>query len=293
MNALDHIEFRGRNIWDTNGVILQTIPDGTDLGYKGWTRSEMNDLDQLAIEAALPSENIDAVGPRDILFWDGADMNVIFGSPVWVGRADLNSSGVIAFEGFGGLPGSLSGSADREIFVYNPELRTVIQLTDDDDVDDSWATVMADGTIVWTGAGRYPGYVAYAGDLEIFLAVPTGDADGDGIADATDNCPLEPNTDQADAGGVGELSPPDGVGNACQCGDLDGSGWVADADLLLMRTQIAGGASAPLPERCSVAGVDGPDATACDLLDVAFLTRALDDLGPALKELCAPAHAWQ
>ena len=293
VNALDHIEFRGRNIWGTNGLIVQLIPAGMDLGYAGWRRSELNDLDQLAIEAAFPPAPPDSEGPRDILFWDGAAMSVIFRSPIWVGRADLNNAGVVAFEGFGGLPGSLSGTADSEIFVYNPELGTVIQLTDDDDVDDAWPTITADGSIVWTGAGRYPGYVGYAGDLEIFQAVPTGDADGDGIADAIDNCPLEPNTTQADSGGVGALSPPDGVGNACQCGDLDGSGWVADVDLLLMRTQIAGLASPPLPERCSVAGFDGPDAGACDLLDVALLTRALDSLGPGLAQLCAPAHAWQ
>ncbi len=30
-----------------------------------------------------------------------------------------------------------------------------------------------------------------------------------------------------------------------------------------------------------------------DLLDIALLTRALDELGPGLVELRAPAHAWQ
>ena len=294
VNALDHIEFRARDLRDTNGVIVQTIPLGTDFGYRRWRRSELNDLDQLAIEAAFPpAPTIDEQGPRDIVFWDGAAMNVIFRNPVWVARADLNNSRVIAFEGFGGLPGSLSGSTDKEIFVYNPEFGTVIQLTDDDDADDRWPTVTADGTIVWTGKGRYPGYVSTSVDLEIFLAVPTGDADGDEVDDPLDNCPLEPNTDQADTGGLGPSSPPDGVGDACQCGDLDGSGSVTLGDLLLMRGEVAGLGGSPMPDRCSVTGFDGPDAAACDLLDIAVLARALGELGPGLVQLCAPAHAWQ
>lgn len=47
-----------------------------------------------------------------------------------------------------------------------------------------------------------------------------GDADGDGVADATDNCPLVANPDQADADG-------DGQGDACDP-DLDGDGMPND-----------------------------------------------------------------
>ncbi len=53
-------------------------------------------------------------------------------------------------------------------------------------------------------------------------ACPSGDADGDGVADTDDNCAFTPNADQADADG-------DGVGDACDSeptepDDLDGDG---------------------------------------------------------------------
>ena len=58
------------------------------------------------------------------------------------------------------------------------------------------------------------------------LALPAsaapGDADGDGVPDASDNCTLVANADQFDADN-------DGYGNACD-GDLDGSGRVTTAD---------------------------------------------------------------
>ena len=125
------------------------------------------------------------------------------------------------------------------------------------------------------------------------MAVPTGDADGDGVDDPLDNCPLEPNTSQDDAGGIGPASFADGVGDACQCGDVDGSLRVEQADVDLLRLDLAGVGPPPLPERCSVAGFDGPDAAECDLLDVVAIERALLGLDPGLLQLCAPAHAWQ
>ncbi len=294
INELDHIEFRARNIWGTDGFLVQILPGGQALGYSAWDRSEINDLDQLAIEAhPLPAPAAGEPKPSDILFWDGAAMRVVYRSPVWTLRPHLNNAGVIAFEGFGGLPGSISGGDDQEIFVYDPDLGSVIQLTDDDDAEDSWAAVTADGRIVWTGRGGYPGSTSYAGDQEIFMAVPTGDADGDGVDDPLDNCPLEPNPSQDDAGGIGPGSLPDGVGDACQCGDVDGSLRVEQPDVDLLRLDLAGAGPPPLPERCSVAGFDGPNASDCDMLDVVVLRRALQQLGPGLLQLCGPAHAWQ
>ena len=76
------------------------------------------------------------------------------------------------------------------------------------------------------------------------IAAPgAGDADGDGVADAADNCPQTPNADQADADGdlVGDVcdncrltanpdqadSDGDGVGDAC-----DNCSTIANADQL-------------------------------------------------------------
>ncbi len=51
------------------------------------------------------------------------------------------------------------------------------------------------------------------------------DTDGDGVADAVDNCPQIPNPDQADLDG-------DGVGDACDS-DIDGDGLDNDTEQLL------------------------------------------------------------
>ena len=51
----------------------------------------------------------------------------------------------------------------------------------------------------------------------------TGDRDGDGISDEDDNCPNDPNTDQADDDG-------DGIGDACDSADSDGDSIPDDED---------------------------------------------------------------
>jgi hypothetical protein len=76
----------------------------------------------------------------------------------------------------------------------------------------------------------------YAADVQLFLSVvemevrrarpvdlpPGDDYDGDSVRNATDNCPLVDNLDQADDNG-------DGVGNAC--GYFDSFlGWLVDSD---------------------------------------------------------------
>jgi hypothetical protein len=59
------------------------------------------------------------------------------------------------------------------------------------------------------------------------------DRDGDGHDDPVDNCPSFPNQGQQDVGGVGGAAPtPDGIGDACQCGDPTNNGWVTATDAL-------------------------------------------------------------
>ncbi len=57
---------------------------------------------------------------------------------------------------------------------------------------------------------------------ECFGVVTVTDSDNDGIPDETDNCPWDPNPDQADEDG-------DGMGDACE-DDLDGDGIVNSLD---------------------------------------------------------------
>ena len=180
------IEFGGSTIVDLLGNEVVDIPRSTlvDLNlhpavsnrYRMYRRGEINHLNQVAIEAdpgtSTGGVHPDFQGPRDILLWDGSTMRTVYSSDVYAGRADLNSSGILAFEALGGLPGSQSTPLDFEIFVYNANTDKLIQLTDDD-YNDQWATVLEDGSIVWNGTGNYADSTNnLATDQDIFIAEP-------------------------------------------------------------------------------------------------------------------------
>ncbi len=192
VNAANHVVFLGNWIRYPDGTLIESGPAPEDYGYRLWRRSETNDFDQVLIEAN-PNATSEDEGPRDVVLWDGDTVRVLYQSPVWAGRGDLNRAGMAVFEGLGGLPGSTSGAADREIFAYDLNTDTITQLTDDD-VDDLWPTVSEDGTVAWMGEGSYAGAASDDSDREIFLACP--DADGDGLAD-NGGCPTQPGTRQA------------------------------------------------------------------------------------------------
>jgi hypothetical protein len=59
------------------------------------------------------------------------------------------------------------------------------------------------------------------------------DVDGDGEADATDNCPFWSNPDQADFDG-------NGIGDECECGDQTEDGTVGILDILEINAVIFG-----------------------------------------------------
>jgi len=116
-------------------------------------------------------------------------------------------------------------------------------------------------------------------------SVPEPDADGDGVPDATDDCRYEPNADQADQGGIGLGSEPDGIGDACQCGDVDGNGvvTVSDASLYLHSLLTPPIATLVRPDLCNVGG-----SAACTIADAVIVRRAL--LTPpiaTIKQVCA------
>jgi Tol biopolymer transport system component len=123
------------------------------------------------------------------------------------------------------------------------------------------------------------------------------DVDADGVGDACDNCVYAPNGaneagipgvgNQTDTGGVGRVSPPDGIGDACQCGDVNGDGRVTLTDVTLVSRSLLHPPSAVLlrPDFCDVTADDD-----CFLDDVDALKRAL--LIPPralLEQQCLPA----
>jgi hypothetical protein len=116
------------------------------------------------------------------------------------------------------------------------------------------------------------------------------DYDGDGKENDTDKCVFAWNPGQEDSGGERTISP-NGRGDACECGDMDGNGIIGvdpdnpnpDMDLTVLQEALAG---TPGYEdemmRCSV-----DDDADCDIRDLVILQRAIaDEPGPALNALC-------
>ena len=113
------------------------------------------------------------------------------------------------------------------------------------------------------------------------------DADGDGVGDACDVCPTVPDAGQVDTGGVGLFSGPDGIGNACQCGDVNADGRVTLGDAVLIQRSrlVPPTAALAQPQLCDVGGTAG-----CTVTDAALIRRAL--LQPPTASLlprCTPA----
>lgn len=114
------------------------------------------------------------------------------------------------------------------------------------------------------------------------------DSDGDGVTDDVDNCVYAANPDQLDRGGVGAGSLPDGVGDACQCGDVSADGRVTTVDAVLIARSLLTPPTAVLanPPLCDVGGAAG-----CTLSDAVIVRGAL--LVPpttSIAPVCAPAR---
>ena len=116
------------------------------------------------------------------------------------------------------------------------------------------------------------------------FAGPPPDVDLDGVADTIDDCRYEANPTQTDSGGPSGATP-NGIGDACECGDLGTNGRVDDADVTLLRNWLAR-VPGPVPalQRCSVRG-----GVECDVVDFAVLRRARLSLAPGIAEVCAAA----
>ena len=119
---------------------------------------------------------------------------------------------------------------------------------------------------------------------------PTLDPDADAVAAYRDNCPFAFNPLQADGGGVMTTSP-DGIGDACQCADVNDDGVVDGADVDAYRDELADpiglGLTPAGVAKCSVIDSPGP----CEVLDVVVLERALEPtpLAPGVDQVCAAA----
>ena len=95
---------------------------------------------------------------------------------------------------------------------------------------------------------------------------------GGNVTGCRDNCALTADISQADIGGVGAAAPPDGNGNVCQCGDVQGNGRVTTADGTLITRSLLVPPTAVLaqPQLCNVGGT-----SACTTADAVIVTRGL------------------
>jgi hypothetical protein len=114
--------------------------------------------------------------------------------------------------------------------------------------------------------------------------IPGADFDDDGRHDDGDNCQYTWNPDQENRGALQTLEP-DKYGDACQCGESDGTGAIYAADPDRLQEVLAGLVTDPQAwERCSVA--EGPD---CNILDVVVIRRQLEGQAPEIAAVCTAA----
>jgi len=112
------------------------------------------------------------------------------------------------------------------------------------------------------------------------------DSDQDGVPDSTDNCPRVANANQADSGGFGTTSA-DGIGSACQCGDVNGDGKVDASDITTLRKALtkvpplSGNAN----RRCESPAADGE----CSVVSWARIAKGLSGAAAAHGQTCAAA----
>jgi hypothetical protein len=135
------------------------------------------------------------------------------------------------------------------------------------------------------------------------------DGDGSGVAGdhpcangvtagCDDNCPRHANPNQVDTGSAGTPgnpggTGPDGRGDACQCGDVNGDGKVLGNDVALIRRFLLQ-LSVPVGfdvRRCNVAGEPGNEVSRCGVNDATVIRRAALGLGPGIQQAsCDPVQ---
>jgi hypothetical protein len=231
--------------------------------------------------------------------------------------------------GLGGSNSSLRGIAVDNNFIYWAE-------STHDPVANSYTSVIGRANL--DGTNPMPNFITIqpcqlcsTSILVSGLAVAGGgspgalvlDADGDGIADWSDNCPYMPNgpllgtclgdfpqgqatchansdcvsgkcsLSQEDTGGLGVGSAPDGIGDACQCGDVNNDGLVNLSDKTILSRSLAGlgpyGSVGSMPgfNKCDVNG-DG----LCNTADKTIISRAIAGLGPGIQQKCHAATTF-
>lgn len=141
--------------------------------------------------------------------------------------------------------------------------------------------------------GRGNGVVRVASRVSAVLALVVAspalaqDVDADGVPDASDNCVYAANPLQEDTGGL-QGDVPDGIGDVCQCGDVNADGRIDLLDAALYQRALAGVLPVALDsDRCSVIG----GRLDCEPNDRQALRQALVGISLGLDQVCQAARA--
>ena len=146
---------------------------------------------------------------------------------------------------------------------------------------------------------------AYAQDWDVDGILDDGDGNGTvgdnpctgGVtANCDDNCRYELNTNQSDVSG-------DGIGDACQCGDTNNSGFVTASDSTVLFRALAGlspyfsvasglGGGGPGLAKCNVAATPTAGVAGCTSTDAIVIQKALSSPSwlPGIKQGCDAAN---
>ena len=115
------------------------------------------------------------------------------------------------------------------------------------------------------------------GDMQVRVFQGAADRDVDGVADLEDNCLFRANPGQQDEN-------QNSIGNACECGDVNGDGFTNVSDALrIARGQV--GSGDPNFAKCDVNG-DG----VCNVSDALAIARGVVSDADQLDQSCPAAH---
>ncbi len=115
------------------------------------------------------------------------------------------------------------------------------------------------------------------GYLKVFIK-NNSDKDNDGMPDLVDNCPSIPNENQLDTNG-------DDIGDACQCGDMNGDGVITNSDAILIKRYLLNLSSPFNAALCDVNG-DG----LCTNTDAVMIQRSVLGLPPEVDQSCITTY---
>lgn len=281
-----------------------TTPDGEQYPYRFETPTDPFDrlrLDVLAygsidsVAAAFPpgtysldvtysddrTDRLQAIlSPYDLgSFPDDPPLAILGTDPLTISWGTVAASGEYEI-GALGFPGPMDYHSDN-IYLTHPATSEHVIPGDFTQDGVYWTQVIAEQDVGFAGSFRF--------ELNSQTVIPFDNRDGDGIPhypggppcvtgqalDCDDSCPYVPNVDQADTDG-------NGVGDACQCGDVDGDSLtnVIDALEIALEQVLPGD---PNLRRCDVDG-DG----LCNLADALRIARG--EVGSAPENQLCPAY---